>query len=82
MEFVRSVGKSCSCISRVSEHWRRNPLQSSSKPGKGTGRAMALATTGAGDVEVLLTEVLGGFSGTFVVSGRRLCKAAMISCRD
>lgn len=38
-----SVVKQYSCISRASEHWRRNPLQSSAKQEMGTGLPMRLA---------------------------------------
>lgn len=54
---ARSVVYRCSCISRASEQWRRNPLQSSTKPGQGAGRAMGLATTASEGVVVVFAEI-------------------------
>ncbi|ROL51369.1 hypothetical protein DPX16_22465 [Anabarilius grahami] len=41
---VLYLGKQCSCISRVSEHWSRKPLQFSAEPEYGSGLTMGLAT--------------------------------------
>ncbi len=54
-----SVGYRCGCISRDSEHCKRNPLHSSATPEIGAGQAMGLAIKGAEEVVVVVTEVLG-----------------------
>ncbi|ROI81892.1 hypothetical protein DPX16_22127 [Anabarilius grahami] len=60
---VLSSGYKCGCISRTSEHCRRNPLQSSAEPVKGAGLAMGLATAdGEGDAAVN-AEVVAGDDG-------------------
>ncbi len=66
-----SVGYICGCISRASEHCKRNPLHSSATPEKGAGLAMGLAIKGAEEVVVLVPEVIGGAGGGVGTRTRR-----------
>ncbi|ROL53780.1 hypothetical protein DPX16_9480 [Anabarilius grahami] len=68
-----SVGNECGCISRVREHCRRNPLQSSAEPEQGAGLAMGLMYTGGEEEVTVFAEVMTGADGGWMLenSGSR-----------
>ncbi|KAK3522789.1 hypothetical protein QTP86_034651 [Hemibagrus guttatus] len=77
--FARSSGYRCDCISRVSEHCSRNPLQSSAAPEYGAGMAMGLAYTGGEETAVAAAETLAGVAEPAALARARRSASASSS---
>ncbi|KAK3511201.1 hypothetical protein QTP70_032252 [Hemibagrus guttatus] len=77
--FARSSGYRCDCISRVSEHCSRNPLQSSAAPEYGAGTAMGLAYTGGEETAAAAAETLAGVAEPAALTRARRSASASSS---
>ncbi|KAK3524087.1 hypothetical protein QTP70_018007 [Hemibagrus guttatus] len=77
--FARSSGYRCDCISRVSEHCSRNPLQSSAAPEYGAGTAMGLAYTGGEETAAAAAETLAGVAEPAALARARRSASASSS---